>query len=412
MNTKICPICKTPIPANAPGGFCPACVLRDAEEPAPGGRAAPSLAEVAAAFPQLEVLALIGQGGMGFVYKVRQPSLDRTVALKILSPELSRDPAFAERFAVPLMGPDGEIREWVGVHTDITEGRNAEHPLRESEARFRDGVEPRANAGWHGDVWRSSRFYQRLGARHASDFCDGRLRAREHRGEHRTFTNAERTNLHCGATRAARLGVGPGIAIVFCGIGSLLIYLIRSENPARAADRLRERKGQEELASGQINSRSVPFLEWAQGKWLLDRDESERATASLCGKGQDNSPGTAALLNDLKSYIGTRRVQFLPEALEYHIEVNPDLPPPPNRPGFGETYSSPLPKATKGDSTDRLAVTLQNKGKRSPSSVPIEVPSVFSKTKSGLLMWATSSSNGIQMVTVFRREKKKAPALD
>ena len=67
--------------------------------PAPYGHTAPSLEEVRAAFPQLEVLALIGQGGMGFVYKVRQATLDRTVALKILSPELSRDPAFAERFA-------------------------------------------------------------------------------------------------------------------------------------------------------------------------------------------------------------------------------------------------------------------------------------------------------------------------
>ncbi len=99
MNTNICPLCNQPIPADAPGGFCPACVLRDAAESAPAGRAGPSVEEVAAAFPQLEVLDFIGQGGMGFVYKVRQANLDRTVALKILSPELGRDPAFAERFA-------------------------------------------------------------------------------------------------------------------------------------------------------------------------------------------------------------------------------------------------------------------------------------------------------------------------
>ncbi|MES2477223.1 MAG: serine/threonine-protein kinase [Verrucomicrobiota bacterium] len=99
MNPTICPTCRSPIPPHAPGGFCPACLLRDAEEPPITGRAAPSLEEIAAAFPQLEIIRLIGQGGMGFVYEARQPNLDRTVALKILSPELGRDPAFAERFA-------------------------------------------------------------------------------------------------------------------------------------------------------------------------------------------------------------------------------------------------------------------------------------------------------------------------
>lgn len=99
MNPNFCPTCHTAIPDHAPGGFCPACLLRDADDSPTQVRLAPSVAEISEAFPQWEILALIGEGGMGFVYQIRQPALDRIVALKILSPELSRDPAFAERFA-------------------------------------------------------------------------------------------------------------------------------------------------------------------------------------------------------------------------------------------------------------------------------------------------------------------------
>jgi serine/threonine protein kinase len=107
----------------------------------------PSLEEMAALFPQFEILELIGKGGMGAVYKVRQKELDRIVALKILPPAIGQSPAFSNRFtreakALAKLNHPGivTLHEFGQTSSSQLSTANSQHPLYFILMEYVDGV--------------------------------------------------------------------------------------------------------------------------------------------------------------------------------------------------------------------------------------------------------------------------------
>src|SRR5438045_698323 len=103
----LCPSCGSAYADDQAGGLCPQCLaamaIRQTDTPVEEVPIEPG-----ETFHGLHVEKLVARGGMGIIYRARQPVSNRAVALKILPRALAAEEEFRQRF-------DREARALAGL---------------------------------------------------------------------------------------------------------------------------------------------------------------------------------------------------------------------------------------------------------------------------------------------------------
>ncbi len=332
MNSAVpCPRCGVTLRTLSEDGLCAACMLRLMfEEPGDDGASAllpqPSLPR---RFGPYELLEELGRGGMGVVYRARQQTLDRIVALKLLLGGVYSSEAMLRRFqveaaaAAALRHPGivaihdyGEFEGQPFYTMELMEGRNL--------AQVSDGrpLEPRRAARHLREIADAVRYAHEHSILHRDLKPSNVLIDHDDRARVADFGMAKRLDLDSGVTMTGQLVGSPnytapeqvsgrdkdvGTAADIYALGALLYHLLTGRPPFLAAtleETLRLLHGTEPAPPQLLNPGVPRDLETICLKCLAKEPSRRYATAN-------------ALTEDLDRFLDHRPINARPPSLVY-----------------------------------------------------------------------------------------------